>query len=853
MRLRLTTAVIAVALCAAFGALGAETNAASPTLKKQAPFTAGIDISKENEMLLSESAKAAINAGMPTLAKSILEDNIKKSPQLAKSDNINTLLLDSLIALGEYKNADEVFSRIKDGSGPAYRIRKALIDAGLGRADISRSGLDHIDESTVPENLRAWLHIARGYALFETGKNADAIAEFDKAKAMAKNSLAAADAEVGANLSKLASPLSKEELSKLEEDLKSKMSVLMGTVEGFQIAKQYAAVLFRLGKDAQALDVVNQQLEISLAPEIDKDELKIISASMTKNPIRQISMLKNILRSTSSADVARFSVSLVTSNRRANADEVESFLKYILENSPVKNKDFVLLELSKAAVKKDDRTVAIAYAQQLIDRYPDSDLKSGAYRILAWGAFTSDSPQYRLAASYMDKLGDLAEDPKSKAYSRYVSASCYFFDKDYATSAKIYLEIFDKLPERRGAMLNRIVESYINLGDEAKAVEFLDNAYSKGVAEEALWSAEWRIISLYRQGGRTQKALDRIEKTIATSDFPSLLKTRMMWVRAVISDSSGNYARTIDYCDNVVDMASAEDTKREKTADEIAANALLLKASCLQKSGDALAPRSIEVYERIRGDFPNTAAAPLSYLYQARVEASDGRFDKACELCLQLAKDKASPLRYQAIFDAAEYMRKTASMSSYRSALSLLDSLCSEYPDDPRNFYCRLSQAAILRLINSFSDARKLYNEIINRFDKHPEIYLAWLGLGDSTLTQPARFGDAAAIYERLYSLPGIPVPAKAESAYKWAFALAKAGKREEADEVSWLTANALLNSRPDDEVAKYWLGRSLLNLAQSLEERSMQRDAKAAYELIVKYALPAAEIARKKLSTNKE
>ena len=93
----------------------------------------------------------------------------------------------------------------------------------------------------------------------------------------------------------------------------------------------------------------------------------------------------------------------------------------------------------------------------------------------------------------------------------------------------------------------------------------------------------------------------------------------------------------------------------------------------------------------------------------------------------------------------------------------------------------------------------------------------------------------------------------KAEAAYKWAFALAKAGKREEADEVSWLTANALLNSRPDDEVAKYWLGRSLLNLAQSLEERSMQRDAKAAYELIVKYALPAAEIARKKLSTNKD
>ena len=126
--------------------------------------------------------------------------------------------------------------------------------------------------------------------------------------------------------------------------------------------------------------------------------------------------------------------------------------------------------------------------------------------------------------------------------------------------------------------------------------------------------------------------------------------------------------------------------------------------------------------------------------------------------------------------------------------------------------------------------------------------------MGDSILTQPDRASDAAAIFERLYSLPDIPAAAKAEAAYKWAFALAKSGKKLEADEVAWLTANALLKIKPADELLKYWVGRSLLNLAQSLEERSLQRDAKAAYSLIAEMNLPSAGAARKKISSlNKE
>lgn len=95
----------------------------------------------------------------------------------------------------------------------------------------------------------------------------------------------------------------------------------------------------------------------------------------------------------------------------------------------------------------------------------------------------------------------------------------------------------------------------------------------------------------------------------------------------------------------------------------------------------------------------------------------------------------------------------------------------------------------MLKLINSFADARALYNEILNKYPSHPEVRLAWLGLGDATLAQNARTLEAAAIFERLYSLPDMPPAARAEAAFKWSFALERAGKTSEANEVRWLTS----------------------------------------------------------------
>ena len=229
--------------------------------------------------------------------------------------------------------------------------------------------------------------------------------------------------------------------------------------------------------------------------------------------------------------------------------------------------------------------------------------------------------------------------------------------------------------------------------------------------------------------------------------------------------------------------------------------------------------------------------------------STGGNFAAAQQLCRTLAdSDPKGPYAYDAVSDAAQYARKLGLEVDYKIALSMLDKLCSNFPDNPRNFYARMSQAEILRLLNAFADARKLYEEIINKYPAHPEVYLAWMGLGDCALAQPEQTLNAVAIFERLYALPEMPLQAKAEAAFKCAYALDRAGRAREADEMRWVTSEHLLSKSNLTPAAKYWIGRSLYSLASSLEADGQKRDARAAYELIVKYKLPSYTAAKAKL-----
>ncbi len=802
-------------------------------------------------------ARISLESGLPALAQNIAEDGLMKfSPPPQIADELTAICADALLAQGNYELVQKYVATIsKDKQSPDNKIRLALASVGMNKPEQAEEFLKDIDPKKISNKSYVWFKLAKGYILYENGKSAEALKEFAIAAKLNKNPYIAADIEIAINLCRLSENFEEKNLPQLADDLAKKVSLYMGTPAGFQFAKQYAVALFKLGKTTEAIEVLDQQLQIELAQEIDKDEIKLLSAALMKDPARQHKLLSEILQTTSSTNIAEFAIALLVRNPDSTSEELLNFLNDILKNGSKKIHDRIYLEIAKLAVKRDDPKAAAENAEALTTKFPASKYKSEALRILTWAAFAENggkNPEYRLAARYLTELSELETNPTRAQQTMLLAADSYYLNKDYATAAEQYDKLFSKMANKRGLLLNRAIDSFLALGELENAIKMTNKAYSLGgVADDDMWNAEWKIISKYREDGNSQKALDRINRAItSTGKASEILRLRMLWLRAKMTEELGNYPKTVDLADNILSDIEHSKLSDTKALDIIGANTMLMKARSLEKM-DKFDDKygAFESYEKLRQKYPTSTAAMQSYLNQARAEASLGHYQKAQRLCLSLAELKPqSNYAYTALFDSAMYARQIGLDSSYKSALATLDKLCNDFPDDSRNFYARIAQAEILRMLNVFADARKLYNGIINKYSTHPEIYLAWLGLADSTLAQKDRASDAVAIYERLYSLPEMPDDAKAEAAFKWGFALERANRVRDAKEVWWITSSNLLSKAKTGATGRYWIARSLYSLAKELEKSGMLRDARAAYEVIVKNKLPAADIAEKKL-----
>lgn len=808
---------------------------------------------------LVKSARDAINSGIPSLAEAIAAKSFadQSTPQ-KESVQMRDILLDALISQGKFEAAEKILASIKEKT-PLDKIRMSLVLIGTNKAEEAERIIAELDETDGDKNFSSWFHMAKGYIAFAKNDHNAAIEEFEKAKKDSPSGLIAADAEIAINTCKISRENSKTDTNKLESDLAQKVSLYMGTPMGFQFAKQYAGLLFKLGKIEQAIEVINTQLGIELASSIDKDELRLIGAAINPNIEKRVAELKNILLTCTSSGIAEFALALISRDSKDNSAVQKKFLEELVLKGSPSIRDRILLEISKINIRDKDYKNATIAAKKIIDEYPASEFRSFALRILAWTAFRSDenkASEYRLAASYLTSLAELEKDSEKNVKIKMLAADCLLLNQDYAGAAKIYEECLQVSSSERPLLLDRAVEALLMQDKVKEATELILSSYeNKILGEDEVWNAAWRIVSQKKKSGNLY-ALESIENILKSAKKISPeLHIKILWLRARITEDSSNYGTVISLCKEIEKSAKNLKNPNDPSMRTLRANALLMLGRALEK--EAMYENkdgAFETYLKLRRDFPETEAAQISYLYEARDLAHLERFNSARNTCVELAeKYPNSKYVYSALFDAAEYSRRMGLDSNYRTALSLLDKLCKQFPDNPRNFYAKISQAEILRLMNAFPDARSMYNDIINTYQSHPEIYTAWMGLGDSTAALPSRSQDAAAIFERLYSLPELPQSARAEAAYKWAFALERAKKLSEANEVRWVTSLEFLKSANIDASTRYWVGRTLFEMAKTLEEAGQIRDARAAYELIVKYKLPSSKIAKMKLKNSRK
>ncbi len=381
---------LCVFLCAFVNVFGADVttspvNALNALNETSAPLLTSKG-KKTNEYIVSieESARSALEAGMPALAQAIVEDAVSIENLPTETEKrLMLILADSMIAQGKFETALRIMSDA-DKNNVVNMIRIALINAGLSNKNDAIKILNKIDVAKIPQHALPWYYIAKGYTEYELGDMKKALDYFKKAKSSNATRFALADIMVAENFCKLAEAESDEtKLIDIEKSLKEKCDIYFGTPIGFQFAKQYASALFKLGKRDEAFDILNKQLEIELSSEIDKDEIRIIAAAMTKDPELQLSMLREILRSTRSNDVCDFAVAILAKNPEISNEDRKTFLKELLEKGSERIKDRILIELANASIKSYNRAEASKYATQLVEESPASKYKKDALRVLA--------------------------------------------------------------------------------------------------------------------------------------------------------------------------------------------------------------------------------------------------------------------------------------------------------------------------------------------------------------------------------------------------------------------------------------------------------------------------------------
>lgn len=817
---------------------------------------------KEQLKLKLEAGEHALQMKMPSIAQHIAESALNSEfPDIEK--RASAMVLDSLIAQGKYELASRRLS--ESDSSEEDKLRRGIIYGALGNLDKAKRILNSIDVKSLSDYGKYESFLARGYILFDESKYTEAYAEFKKARSLSLGSHIFPDAEIASYMCLLAQDLPAGDLEKYSEELAEKNRFYFGTSIGFRFAKQYAVSLYRLGKNEDALELIDDYLQVKLADDIDKDELRIVKAAISNSDDIRYEILEDVLSRTSSAAIVDFTIAVIQKDRAQNPEKTLKFLSKLVASPKTPLRDVFLLEYALSSLDAGNADEAAKNALKIVEEFPSSKYVSEALRVLAWSAFYSSkdkTPEYRLAASNLMALSKIEKDPLAAAKSKMLAADCYFLNKDFDTAAEIYLELINSHAIKSLTLLNRALQTFIIQGEAGfeKAETVLNNAYdSENFDADEIWNAEWLFISNLRKKIGAEAALERIEKSMkkaATRKDGKAIAIRLLWLKANMVQGLENYDLTISLCDEI--LKKSKELPADEIPDALAANTLLMKAKALEfsdKNSDGENYLKAEkTYEFLRNTYPSSDAAALSYIYQARSLAAKGQFLEAQSLCLELAKTE-SPYAYSAKFDAALYARKIGLDGNYREAIALLEKLRSDFPDNPRNFYAQMEQAEILRLLNRFSEARALYGDIVRRYPEHPEIYLAYIGLGDSTMVQKGKELDAAAIFERIYALPQIPLDVKAEAAFKWSFAVEKSGGEREANEIRWLTSNNLTGELDTENeqniISKYWTARILFELAKFMESEGRKSEARTVYEIVASKNLPGADIAKSKLKKN--
>jgi TolA-binding protein len=816
----------------------------------------------------AEAARVALQSGLSATAADIFS-SLYQDPDIPDVDKTGLRLdyVASLIAQAKYEQASEI---LNNSPNPQDSNRRSLYEASIaygktpdGDFDVVRDELSRIDPQALSRIDLPWYYLLRGILADSEDDAKGAEAYFEKAESSAASPLQSA---LFSSLILRQKVLTSPTDDNLLVEIREKFEALSGRSAAFPFLREYVVLLHGIGKDAEAIRVLEAELaHVGAGYSIEERASLLLLKGLILGLDSSAgwASLKELVRAGIDSEATVIALQLLGSVPERE-DDLMALLNEIIsrpEPHPL-IAQLYYMRCQLALANPDMTALAEADARFLLEQFPGLSEINSVYRLLAYAALQRDPPRYRVAADYLLGLRDQSSEPEKVAQLNRLIGDCYFLNRDYANAVDFYDSAnLGEKPTSEGAnVLLRLVISQIRAGKMEAALANIDQADFAGQMKEAdRWRAEWSLALALQVNGQADQALERLRSLIGrdTSSAPTSLDLRLRWLEAHLSLQLGEASGISDKLEVLLTRIDAlpEDALGSEESSRLKSELLLLQAKALIALGKVEA--AFDIIAKIRADFRDNIAAKRTYFTESAYHASVGDFRAAQQVLKDFASDyPESALVPQALFEAALHCQRQGP-DSYGEAVVLLDRLVREYPDSDLVYYSALKQGDLLRLMNDFAGAQLVYENLINRFPTHRLRYAAELSRADciAALAQGAedQLVEATAVLERLVDRPDLPVEVQIEAGYKWGSILMRNEEPDAAKTVYGLVASRYLfdaqNASALNSVGRYWLSRTIFSLGDLLEDQGDSDEAGRLYRKLIAFNLPGRSLALSRIS----
>jgi TolA-binding protein len=807
------------------------------------------------------AADRALAMGLPSVASGLYERLLAAPAVTAADPNALRLSLASaLMEEGRLDEARKALDACTGQRGAEWKLRSALLAAILRRADLARSEAAGIRVEELPAPDRAWFPFLQGLL-------ADLAGNIDQGRDFYEQAVRAADSELSRVRFVLARELAflRRGVGNLDT-LRANAEQYQGRKVGYGAARMYGVGLNAAGRKAEAVSTLQrllQALPTSEQREIDEARLLLGMIDGAAQGSSGRNALFRLLENGQDGERQRIAVLLLAraSSQGASADEFRVRLDRLLAQKPPHPvSEHLLLARAEAALAVREYARAEDDARALLDRFPGSPLRVNAFGVLAGAAW--EQSRFRLAADYAEKARAALGPGAAHARLGVVVAEAWYRATDYRSAAEAYGAALRELPAGMapGPLFFQRIQSEIDADRLDSAQPLLDElARDTGFDTANRWQAEWNLARALQAADRRPAAYSRINALLAAgSALPSdpTLRARMRWLQARLALDARQPADALRLA---AAIPASLDGLPETLRADIASSSTLIRAQAefaLNQPDTALASLA-----KLRADFPKSDAAVFSIITEADYFISLARTVDAQQRLTRLADDyKTSAYAPYALYRAALLAESRGQDSNYTEANNLIELLVSRYPRSDLVFYARLKQGDLFRKLNEFAPAERAYDYLVKTYPKHGDILAARISLADCHAAQagadPAHADRALELYEGIVARPDASADLRIEAACKLGAAYARRGDAARAAEVWWRDAIGGFLDKPERaallrEKGRYWMARTLFDLAALLERQGKHDEARRALQLVAdsKLTPASAELARARIS----